>query len=368
LRFDDPNLKQSSGAIMKFTLAAAAAVGALVASQPAAAWGWRGHEIVGSIAQQILETKDPTAWSKVNALLQGHSLAVVSTWPDCAKDVSKTGAGFAYHTTTFTPKVCSDNFDSQAEIAAMVDYVSRNWSQCDYVNGGQCHGAYHFADVAIQRGEYKSGEVGTNDHDVVHAINAAIAVLEGKPSPAPFDIKSQSEALKLLAHFVGDIHQPLHVGAVYLNADGDEVDPDPPNSFKAATFTKGGNDLTTGKTGNLHHDWDTIATSYGTAASASVMGEAQNAKKIPPTPGDYHDWAGAWASDTVVQAQTAIAPLSFGDASGGAKNTWPVQFKNKATYAGDRAKAQRMQLEKAGAHLAALLIAVCDQPSACNGN
>lgn len=30
----------------------------------------------------------------------------------------------------------------------------------------------------------------------------------------------------LIAHFVGDLHQPLHVGAVYLHANGVVVDPD----------------------------------------------------------------------------------------------------------------------------------------------
>ena len=33
------------------------------------------------------------------------------------------------------------------------------------------------------------------------------------------------EALRLLAHYVGDIHQPLHVAAVYLDREGRVVDP-----------------------------------------------------------------------------------------------------------------------------------------------
>src|SRR5205814_265690 len=49
------------------------------------------------------------------------------------------------------------------------------------------------------------------------AINAAVTVLKGNPSPDPFKIKDKTEVLFLLSHFVGDVHQPLHVGAIYLD-------------------------------------------------------------------------------------------------------------------------------------------------------
>ena len=109
----------------------------------------------------------------------------------------------------------------------MVDYVTRNWSNCAYEDRPtNCHKAFHFADVAIQHDTYDRKDVGTSDHDVVAAINAAILVLQSKPAPTPFSIKDKKEALFLLAHFVGDLHQPLHVGAIYLNAAGGEVNPD----------------------------------------------------------------------------------------------------------------------------------------------
>jgi len=50
-------------------------------------------------------------------------------------------------------------------------------------------------------------------------------VLSGKPAPAPFSLLNEKEALLLLAHFVGDLHQPLHVGAIYLDAEAKPVDP-----------------------------------------------------------------------------------------------------------------------------------------------
>jgi len=76
-----------------------------------------------------------------------------------------------------------------------------------------------------QRGHFDRNFQGTNDHDIVAAINAATAVLLERPSPPPFKIADKREALFLLAHLVGDLHQPLHVGAVYLDKDGNLVDP-----------------------------------------------------------------------------------------------------------------------------------------------
>src|SRR6202035_4149196 len=57
-------------------------------------------------------------------------------------------------------------------------------------------------------------------------IGAAIAVLRDKPAPPPFSILDKKEALLMLTHFVGDLHQPLHVASAYLDADGRFVDPD----------------------------------------------------------------------------------------------------------------------------------------------
>src|SRR3977135_2242297 len=88
--------------------------------------------------------------------------------------------------------------------------------------------SFHFDDVAIERNGFDRSFQGTNEHDLVAAIGAAIAVLTDKPVPPPFafSIKGKREALLLLTHFIGDLHQPLHVGAVYLDNNGQLVDPD----------------------------------------------------------------------------------------------------------------------------------------------
>lgn len=115
--------------------------------------------------------------------------------------------------------------------------------------------------MAIQRTEYSLGVVGARNDDIVGAVAATIHVLKDEPAPAPFSIKDKREALLLLAHYIGDIHQPLHVGAVYLNVAGARIDPDA-GSFDPATPTRGGNQIatviaSTNKHGaSLHATWD----------------------------------------------------------------------------------------------------------------
>jgi hypothetical protein len=80
----------------------------------------------------------------------------------------------------------------------------------------------------------------------------------------------------LLAHLVGDIHQPLHVGAQYFDENGQPVNPD---TGGAATPDQGGNSLTLvlnrpndhghpQTTAVFHTYWDdaTVDTAFGLLA------------------------------------------------------------------------------------------------------
>jgi hypothetical protein len=191
---------------------------------PASAWGYQGHELVGSIADQLLNNH---AKQEVQTNL-GFSLSVAAPWPDCVRSVIKRPDGmFEYTPIKQEYRIACTSFETPPEKARMEDYVPRNWSVCDYLEGkAGCEDSYHFADVAIQHDDYSPSYVGTNNHDVVNAINAAIAVLKDQPAPSPFAIRDKKEALFLLAHFVGDLHQPLHVGAVYLAQNGTVANPD----------------------------------------------------------------------------------------------------------------------------------------------
>jgi S1/P1 Nuclease len=65
---------------------------------------------------------------------------------------------------------------------------------------------------------------------VVHMISYCVEVLQGRVSEQNERRITKPVAVILLAHYVGDIHQPLHVGAQYFGAQGRVADPDKDSS------------------------------------------------------------------------------------------------------------------------------------------
>ncbi len=64
----------------------------------------------------------------------------------------------------------------------------------------------------------------------------------GSPDPDPDQPLSKRNALRLLAHFIGDLHQPLHVGVGFIDPNG------PNHTIRIAK------DPHTIRQRNLHHD------------------------------------------------------------------------------------------------------------------
>ena len=325
---------------------------ALLVSATASAWGPDGHHTVGALADRLIAGSNAAA--QVTALLGGLSLQQAAVWADCAKGVDPS-KGFAYTSAGVYPE-CK-LFETPAGEAEMVDFVKRNDTNCARIPGDEsCHKQYHYSDEAIQRDIYHLGDVGTRSFDVVGAVAATTHVLEGDPAPAPFDIKDKREALLLLAHYAGDIHQPLHVGAVYLNAAGMQVDPDS-GAFGPATGTVGANDIVTvsGKKktrgANLHYTWDQIPANLKVGKIDAVW--LAEAKAIPATPGAVYAWPTVWATDSLGQAQAAFAGLTFGAESQG---LWTVAL--PPAYPAQMAQIKRRQLTEGGARLAQLLQAI----------
>lgn len=164
----------------------------------------------------------------------------------------------------------------------------------------------------------------------------------------------------LLAHLIGDLHQPLHVGAVYLDANGKLVDPDSAHKVDPDTDAIGGNAIQDGvavpfQAINLHHEWDDIPTDLGDAATAELMGAA---KSVAPSQGAPESWPAAWATDTLLVAQDAFKGLSFKPTPPPAQTKWTVTFDNHADYLQAVDAIKRKQLAKGGARLAELLNAI----------
>ena len=203
------------------------------------AWDSDGHHAVGAIADQLI-TKTHAA-NEVKALLGNDlSLRDAAVWADCARGIDP-AKGYSYQKAGLFPE-CKiyENPDGKAR---MSDFVRRNDNNCDRKPTEEsCHKQYHYSDIAIQHDHYDPSFQGARNDDIVAAVAAAIQVLKGEPAAPPFSFKDKREALLVLAHYVGDIHQPLHVGSVYLDASGKPVDPDS-GSFDATTETRGGNEI-----------------------------------------------------------------------------------------------------------------------------
>src|SRR5277367_1751380 len=90
------------------------------------AWGYQGHRVVGSIADQLLNDR---AKAQVAQIL-GFELRIAGPWADCVKSVSKNDNGtFSYKEDPHHPEYeipCTD-FRTAAEQKRMEDYVARNW-------------------------------------------------------------------------------------------------------------------------------------------------------------------------------------------------------------------------------------------------
>jgi S1/P1 Nuclease len=328
-------------------LALAAAV--VLGTASAQAFGPDGHHTVGAIADKLL--LGTQAATQVKIILGGLSLQDAAVWADCAKGVNP-AQNYAYTAADKFPE-CKiyETVEGEAEMA---DFVRRNDTNCQRKPTEEtCHKQYHYSDSAIQRSAYKLGSTGTRDDDIVGSVKAAIAFLQTGAAPAPYDFKDKREALLVLAHYVGDIHQPLHVAAVYLDAKGKRVDPDT-GTFDPATQTRGGNDITTinavtKKAGaNLHRIWDEIPSNLRAPNIGPIW--LAKARAVPTTAGDITGWGDAWATQTLTQAKATFSGLKFGKQSA---QKWTVTL--PSNYAAKMATIKQTQLTQAGARLAQIL-------------
>jgi hypothetical protein len=341
------------------------------------AWGPDGHQTIGTIAAGLL--RGTPAERHVAALLGDIPLPLATVWADCAKGISPS-QGYTYPSPGKYP-ACAP-LETPARIAEMADYVKRNDRQCTLgLAEDSCHKQMHYADVALQRGRYQPGLIGTRPDDVVGALRQAIRVLQGRPVSGQPAFNSPREALLVLAHLVGDVHQPLHVAAPYLDAQGRPVDPDK-TRFDPATFTVGGNSLyitaaasapaaaapafaasptdaaedgpmTDAAFGppKLHALWDALPDKLKPQrVDAAWLAEARQVHRNQGAP---DGWPARWATQSLEQARAAFEGLTF---SARQDTHWNVTLPDGYTARAEAIK--RQQLTLAGARLAFVLKAV----------
>ena len=188
----------------------------LLAGQ-ARAYGPDGHKIIGLIADQKL-ARTPTG-AQVAGLLDGYTLQEASIIADTIKQWDKPGID--------DPKV-QKYFSSHPKIAEQLRaFWKANPPPTDVKLTTPSHHWFHYTDVPlVDAQKYADGKIGRSQWDIVHMMRYCIAVLRGEVPEENERKITRPIAVILLAHFVGDVHQPLHVGAQYFDAKGNPVNPD----------------------------------------------------------------------------------------------------------------------------------------------
>lgn len=349
--------------IMK-NIACAVALAEACVSPDAAAWGTDGHRAVGAIADQLIE--GTRAAQQVRALLlPGESLEAVANWPDCVKG-NWCGPQ--------TPEMIA------------------------YVNANPKHGEYHYTDVPFQLDHYRDGAVGTAADDIVQTLKEAILVLQGKDTPAtnPHGFTPR-QALILATHLAGDIVQPLHVGAAFVDREGRFVVPETKAGIDETVVfdSRGGNNflmddakveqmsanlippgepkpdkpgVPQALTKPFHAYWDGTVVDYafrriraktpGQFARAVIDGKPAVARST----GDPVTWPYQWADDTLAAAKTAFAGVQVGrivpqvGKKGETYYTWRLEVPDD--YPVPSSALAKTQLIKGGYRLAELLQAI----------
>jgi hypothetical protein len=240
------------------------------AATAAFGWGDEGHRTIGAMADKLIE--GTPAADHVHALLGDETLSTASVWADQVKG-------------------------RRDQTPEMLQFKKDNPN----------HSVFHYTDIPFEEKAYQDKSIGATNVDVVHSISACILILQGKPAEQTvFKNVTPKEALRLLVHYIEDIHQPLHVGAGYLHGTNFL---DPNGSTNSYGDDQGGNRLTWGAEGsttNLHFFWDVTVVKLD-MASASTPTPATFAAKLlsDPPPAGWKDsgpvteWDRHWAAESI---------------------------------------------------------------------
>jgi hypothetical protein len=352
----------------------------IILARAAFAYGPIGHQIIGAIADEKLA--HTPAGDKVAALLDGMTLEKVSVIPDEIRGWDKTGPD--------DPGIF--HYSAHPRIDAQLkDYWHANPPTKDLNSPTPSHHWFHYTDVPLVGGEkYADGKIGRSKWDIVHMIPYCVAVLKGEVPENNERKITKPIAVILLAHFVGDIHQPLHVGAEFFDKEGHTSNP---NKTADSLEDQGGNTLTlnlssggteVARHSKFHSFWDGETVMANLPALPETMPKEERRAKtdaakvelihefVAHEPKDWRlppsvalkDYAETWANEILPLAREAHERLQYKDIA-------PKQTDDGTTVAAGfadekksadgvsyydwAAKTVRGQLHKAGWRLADLL-------------
>lgn len=294
-------------------------------------WGSEGHQTIGAMADRLIT--GTVAARHVHELLGDETLSTASIWADQVK-------GWRDQ----TPE--------------MLQFKQDNPN----------HSVHHYTDIPFEERHYFDSSVGATNVDVVHAIPACILILQGKPSEQTvLSNVSPRVALRLLIHYIEDLHQPLHAGSGYLK--GTKFF-DPNGSHQPYKDDQGGNRLIFQHTNGLHFFWDTTVVRLDMAkAYAQTPGEFAAVLLNKPAPhwkdsGPLLDWDRKWAAESIELSAKVhhVQVLDEDDShtdfrTGAPRPQWDIQDLTPAYIAWSEKTAEQ-QMIKAGHRVVETLEAI----------
>ena len=225
---------------------------------------------------------------------------------------------------------------------------------------------YHYTNIPFQAAKYDLSLPGARPTDILQITRECVRVLRGTSKAfAP------REALRMLAHLVGDMHQPVHDGNSFISASGPLrfVVPDGPTGWRT---TAGGNALVYGPQDrfNLHSYWDTHIVNLAMRNDDVPTYATRLFSEVPVAPewkdsGDPDAWPERWVNDALVYAKEAHEGIRLTvylgpDDAARVPHRWRIE--QPAGY-DERSRARiRIQLAKGGYRLAGILKSIWPGP------
>lgn len=306
----------------------------VLCNEKAVAWAREGHAAVAAIAEHLIS---PATQIKVQELLAkggDRDMVSIASWAD------------------------------QVIIAGRDEGSLRgNQEAIEFNKKFPRSGTWHFVDLPLGATSYDQVSSFIAPGNIIDAIARCIQVLE---SPTPeAETFTRIQALRLLVHFVGDIHQPLHCGTgfyIFSEAGFPQLITAPKEAIGKVN-DRGGNLLFYGlyATEQLHALWDRVLVEKvdGTVeyrVLAEFLTKSYLPKEMATTPGDYHRWAEIWAIESVGIAALAYRGIAFGMAEfDSSQHLWGINITLPANYLETNRAHAAEQLARAGVRLAQLL-------------
>ena len=245
---------------------------------PAGAWGANGHRTVGQVAENHLSERTLRA---IDGLLQGESLAQISTWPDFVRS------------------------DPAFDFASVWHFISLE------------------AEETLETAERNPAG------DILVALERFQADLRD-PESAEF---SPRDSLAFFVHFIGDLHQPLHVG---------RRDDRGGNSIRVTWF---------GDSRNLHSVWDSAIIDQERLSYTELSDFIDH-----PTLPEIEEWQSSgivdWIEESRQLRETVYAESNDFEDDSDTRLGFEYSFRNLPRV--------ESQLLKAGVRLAGILNSIFD--------